>query len=109
MLVSIASFLPIIIVGPFSDLVGTTVVILAVATSILIAGIASVVLRGPLRPEESEAVADPHAVDPIAAALGADRPTWYEAEPKSTAGSESTGTPGVETPAAVGVDVPDRD
>ena len=82
MLVSIASFLPIIIVGPFSDLVGTTVVILAVATSILIAGIASVVLRGPLRPEESEAVADPHAVDPIAAALGADRPTWYEVEPK---------------------------
>src|SRR6185369_12999287 len=76
MLVSVSSFLPIIIVGPLSDLVGTTVVILAVATSILIAGIASVVVRGPLRPEESEAVADPHAVDPIAAALGADRPTW---------------------------------
>ena len=53
MLVSIASFLPIIIVGPLSDLVGTTVVILAVATSILIAGIASVVVRGPLRPEEA--------------------------------------------------------
>ena len=63
----------IIIVGPLSDLVGTTVVILAVATSILIAGIASVVVRGPLRPEESVTVADPHAVDPIAAALGADR------------------------------------
>ena len=47
MLVSIASFLPIIIVGPFSDLVGTTVVILAVATSILIAGIASVVAPRP--------------------------------------------------------------
>ena len=76
MLVSIASFLPIIIVGPFSDLVGTTVVILIVAGSILVSGIASVVIRGPLRPEESIAVADPHAVDPIAAALGADRPTW---------------------------------
>ena len=82
MLVSISSFLPIIIVGPFSDLVGTTVVILAVAVSILIAGIASVVIRGPLKPEESSTVADPHAVDPIAAALGADRPTWYEVEPQ---------------------------
>jgi hypothetical protein len=80
MLVSIASFLPIIIVGPFSDLVGTTVVILTVAVSILVAGIASVVLRGPLRPEESVTVADPHAVDPIAAALGADRPTWEALE-----------------------------
>ena len=78
MLVSIASFLPIIIVGPFSDLVGTTVVILVVAGSILVAGIASVVMRGPLRPEESVTVADPHAVDPIAAALGADRPTWRD-------------------------------
>ena len=76
MLVSIASFLPIIIVGPFSDLVGTTVVILAVAISILVSGVASVVIRGPLRPEESVTVADPHAVDPIAAALGADRPSW---------------------------------
>jgi hypothetical protein len=78
MQVSIASFLPIIIVGPFSDLVGTTVVILVVATSILTSGIASVVMRGPLRPEESVTVADPHAVDPIAAALGADRPTWRD-------------------------------
>jgi len=107
MLVSIASFLPIIIVGPFSDLVGTTVVILAVAMSILISGIASVVLRGPLRPEESEAVADPHAVDPIAAALGADRPTWYEVEAKA---APDPGSPSAdEMPAAVGVDAPDRD
>ena len=98
MLVSIASFLPIIIVGPFSDLVGTTVVILAVAMSILIAGIASVIARGPLRPED--AVADPHAVDPIAAALGADRPTWFEAEPKEASGPEP--------PAAAGAD-PDPD
>ncbi len=109
MLVSIASFLPIIIVGPLSDLVGTTVVILAVATSILIAGIASVVVRGPLRPEESVTVADPHAVDPIAAALGADRPTWYEAESKSPSGADPVGTAVGETPASIGVDTPDRD
>jgi hypothetical protein len=69
-------------------------VILAVATSILIAGIASVVVRGPLRPEESEAVADPHAVDPIAAALGADRPTWYEVEAKGPSPREPSSAPG---------------
>jgi len=85
------------------------VVILAVATSILIAGIASFVVRGPLRPEESEAVADPHAVDPIAAALGADRPTWYEAELKSSSGADPVGAAVGETPASIGVDTPDRD
>jgi MFS family permease len=101
MLVSIASFLPIIIVGPFSDLVGTTVVILAVASSILVAGIASIVIRGPLRPEESIAVADPHAVDPIAAALGADRPTWSELD--------QWHGPRHESPSAFGGDTADRD
>ena len=45
MLVSIASFLPIIIVGPFSDLVGTTVVILAVAIGGEAARIAGELLR----------------------------------------------------------------
>jgi hypothetical protein len=102
MLVSIASFLPIIIVGPFSDLVGTTVVILVVASSILVSGIASVVMRGPLRPEESITVADPHAVDPIAAALGADRPTWAELEHQRHG-------PRHESPSAFGGDAPDRD
>jgi MFS family permease len=101
MLVSIASFLPIIIVGPFSDLVGTTVVILVVAGSILVSGIASVVMRGPLRPEESIAVADPHAVDPIAAALGADRPTWSELD--------QWHGPRHESPSAFGGDTADRD
>jgi MFS family permease len=101
MLVSIASFLPIIIVGPFSDLVGTTVVILVVASSILVSGIASVVMRGPLRPEESIAVADPHAVDPIAAALGADRPTWSEID--------QWHGPRNESPSAFGGDTADRD
>jgi MFS family permease len=101
MLVSIASFLPIIIVGPISDLIGTTLVILGVAALILIAGIASVVMRGPLRPEESVTVADPHAVDPIAAALGADRPTWAELEQRPG--------PRHESPAAFGGDAADRD
>jgi hypothetical protein len=104
MLVSIASFLPIIIVGPFSDLVGTTVVILLVAGSIFVAGVASVVMRGPLRPEESVTVADPHAVDPIAAALGADRPSWAEFEQRHGPPQSRP-----DSPSAFGGDAPDRD
>jgi MFS family permease len=78
MLVSVASFLPIIIVGPISDLVGTTTVILVVALSVLAAGLASLLTRGPLLASDSRPAADPRAVDPIAAALGADRPTWTD-------------------------------
>ena len=75
MLVSVASFLPIIIVGPISDLVGTTAVIFVSAIAVMVVGIVSVLTRGPLAPDASLA-ADPHAVDPIASALGADLPTW---------------------------------
>jgi len=78
MLVSVASFLPIIIVGPISDLVGTTTVILVVALSVLAAGLASLLTRGPLLASDARPAADPRAVDPIAAALGADRPTWSD-------------------------------
>ena len=46
MLASVASFLPIIIVGPLSDIFGTTNVLLVVALSIPISGIVSIVTRG---------------------------------------------------------------
>src|SRR5205823_13075392 len=49
MLVSVASFLPILVVGPIADLFGTTVVLVGVATLIAASGIASIYLRGPLR------------------------------------------------------------
>ncbi len=69
MLVSVSSFLPIIVVGPISDLVGTGTVILAVALLIGAAGVASVVRRGPLQPDESSRTAEGFvpgaAVDPI--------------------------------------------
>jgi MFS family permease len=78
MLVSVASFLPIIIVGPISDFVGTTVVIFVMAVGVSIIGVISVLTRGPLRETDAHPAADPNAVDPIAAALGADRPTWSE-------------------------------
>ena len=78
MLVSVASFLPIIVVGPISDLIGTTWVIVVVAIAVLLSGLASVARRGPLLATDSRPAADPHAVDPIAAALGADRASWDE-------------------------------
>ncbi len=85
MLVSVASFLPIIIVGPISDLIGTTWVLVAVALIVLVSGIASVIVRGPLAASDVHKAADPKTVDPIAAALGADRPTWSEREEPTVA------------------------
>lgn len=73
MLVSIASFVPIIVVGPISDLVGTPVVIFAIAVFVLAAGAGSILLRGPLRPSEALRRADrpaPGPVDPLTVALG---------------------------------------
>ena len=81
MLVSVASFLPIIIVGPISDLVGTTAVIFVMAIGVMVTGIVSVLTRGPLQETEARPAADPRQVDPIAAALGADLPTWTGHEP----------------------------
>jgi MFS family permease len=93
MLVSVSSFVPILIVGGLSDAIGTTTVMLIVAIATFITGVASFTLRGPLL--ETDAQADPHAVDPIAAALGADRSTWHESGHGAGAGV----TPGVTTPA----------
>jgi MFS family permease len=76
MLVSVSSFLPIILVGPISDVVGTTVVIFVMAITVVVIGVFSVVTRGPLGPTEARPASDPNAVDPIAAALHADRPSW---------------------------------
>ncbi len=77
MLVSVSSFLPIIIVGPISDLIGTATVMLLVAIGVLAVGIASVLFRDP-NLGVAGASADPHAEDPFAAALGADLPRWRE-------------------------------
>ncbi len=96
MLVSVASFLPIIVVGPISDLIGTTAVIVVVAISVLVAGLASVLTRGPLLAVDARPAADPRAVDPIAAALGADRATW-----RDPVGSAITAGVAIDPPPAV--------
>ncbi|HEU4673994.1 MAG TPA: MFS transporter, partial [Candidatus Limnocylindrales bacterium] len=73
MLVSVSSLLPIVVVGPISDLIGTTPVIFLIALLVGGSGVASVVNRGPLRPAESSAHADRRQrtapVDPVAVAL----------------------------------------
>lgn len=92
MLVSVASFLPIILVGPISDVFGTAAVIFGVAIIVLVAGVASVLMRGPLRPSEARPAVDPHAVDPFAAALGADHATLSERERQSRPGASEVPT-----------------
>ena len=76
MLVSVASFLPIIIVGPLSDLVGTTSVLLVVAVAITVSGILSIVTRGPLKPAEATGNrARPRTaagLDPVAVAIASE-------------------------------------
>jgi MFS family permease len=83
MLVSVSSFLPIIIVGRISELVGTTAVIFVMAITVLVVGIISVVTRGPLQASDARPAANPQTTDPIAAAFGADRATWSEHEPSA--------------------------
>jgi MFS family permease len=76
MLVSTASFLPIIIVGYVADIFGTTMVLYAVAIAIAASGIVSYVTRGPLKPTEAKAMAigpaKPAGLDPVAVATASE-------------------------------------
>ena len=66
MLVSIASFLPIIIVGPIADVVGTSPVVMGSAVFVLLAAAGSIALAHPSRETRGDVglvdVADPVAV-----------------------------------------------
>lgn len=77
MLISVASILPIIVVGPIADIpqIGTTGVILTVAVFVVASGLFSIVKRGPIREGEgrdlvTEIVAGSSQLDPT----GANRP-----------------------------------
>ena len=76
MLVSTASFLPIIIVGPVADIFGTTEVLYMVAIAITVSGILSYVTRGPLKPAEAREMATgpatPAGLDPVAVATASE-------------------------------------
>ena len=76
MLVSTASFLPIIIVGGVAQVIGTTMVLYIVAIAITVSGVASYVTRGPLKPAEARAMATgpvtPAGLDPVAVATASE-------------------------------------
>jgi MFS family permease len=56
MLISVASILPIIIVGSIADVVGTTAVILVVAILVLLSGVVSILTRAPALGEATTGV-----------------------------------------------------
>jgi MFS family permease len=56
MLISVASILPIIVVGYIADQIGTTAVILGAAALVLASGLASILTRGPIRANEGRDV-----------------------------------------------------
>jgi MFS family permease len=83
MLVSVSSFLPIIVVGAISDFVGTGTVILVVALLIGASGVVSVIRRGRLTAEEWQVSAGSTvsgvAIDPIGAMTHAEPPGYQAA------------------------------
>ena len=93
MLVSVASFLPILIVGPIADIVGTTFVLLLVAAAIGLSGVASIVVRGPLKPAETAIRVTVGRRDPIAAALGAELPDRDDADDEDDDGESGDEEP----------------
>jgi MFS family permease len=108
MLVSVASFAPILIVGGIAGLIGTTAVLVIVALLVSAAGVASILIRGSLAPSESVLRADVHGPDPIATALGAEMPGGaYDDDDDENSEPDQTETAGappriVETVAAGG-------
>ena len=99
MLVSVASFLPIIIVGPVSDLVGTTIVLLIVAAFVGLSGLGSILTRGPLVEPSIRPSARPRATAPRARRATADRgavaDTGAPAGPGAAANAGALADPGV--------------
>jgi hypothetical protein len=108
MLVSVASFAPILIVGTIAGLIGTTAVFLLVGVLVGVSGIASILIRGNLAPEETVKRADVHGRDPIVSALGAELPEGaydVDDDEENGAGNEDRSAlapPIVETVAAGG-------
>ncbi len=80
MLVSVASFAPILIVGPLSDFIGTTTVLVAVGCIVTTAGVLSIVRRGPIRANEPhlDGSIPTQPMDPVAVAVasGVDQAAW---------------------------------
>ncbi|MFL5727460.1 MAG: MFS transporter [Chloroflexota bacterium] len=103
MLVSVASFAPILIVGTIADWIGTTAVFVLVGLLVGVSGIASILIRGSLNPSESALRADVHGPDPIATALGAEMPQGaFDMDDDETGAEGETEPVVVESVAAAG-------
>jgi MFS family permease len=104
MLVSVASFAPIIIVGPVADLFGNATVLFLVAVAIFVSGIVSIIRRGRLRPEESTAKSKgpkrQAGLDPVAVSLQADLEVGHRRTSRKAdgAGQASALDPGATQP-----------
>ena len=106
MLVSVASFLPILVVGPIADLLGTTVVLVIVAILIGASGIASIYLRGPLRAVERDSRATVSADrDPFVTALGGEA-RRRDADDDEVDDDEADAQAGDESPAPAAAPAP---
>jgi MFS family permease len=90
MLISVASILPIIIVGSIADVIGTTAVILVVAILVLLSGIASIVVRDPEREgARGSEIVGGIAVDGIGVTI---RAPEGEREPRARSGGPEPGS-----------------
>ncbi len=112
MLVSVSSFAPILIVGFIVDLVGTTVVIITVGLLILVLGMASIIIRGPLAGREAAGRADlseypPGPVDAVAVAYRTEAELGRSGSGRRPAGGRAS-VPGVEV-AGAGAGGPGKD
>jgi MFS family permease len=88
MLVSIASFVPIIIVGPISDAVGSTTVIIVCGVLIGLSGIASIVARKVPRPtDEPPATPGPGGAPGDAGGMPGEAAATLAPFPSDTAGA----------------------
>jgi MFS family permease len=65
MLVSMASFLPIILVGPIADMIGTSLVLLAAAAMVGVAGAGSILIVHPAGPASAVPAAHVGPIDPV--------------------------------------------
>ncbi|NJD29678.1 MAG: MFS transporter [Chloroflexi bacterium] len=89
MLISVASILPIIVVGTITDLIGTTAMILLVAVAVAAAGVWSRLARGPLRPDEEpdviRAIVPGQPLDPAGLTIDRVSPHYADEPPEEQA------------------------
>ena len=106
MLVSVASFAPILIVGPLSDQVGTVSVLIAVGVIVSVCGLLSIIRRGPMQAREP--VIDGSVdmagapMDPVAVATAAATATATANEVGSAAWAGGRSPPTTRTPGTRG-------